>query len=116
VNVSQVSRQGGQAALYILTGPIPLDQGFHGKPVTKIVKTRSMTIRRTTQSDLPRQGVKRAPDLSAVQPRPASGYEKRLPVVDPESDPAEMHSWRVPYASKDGWVRDGIYQTWFPEW
>ena len=76
MNVAQVSRQGGQAALYILTGPIPLDQSFHGKPVTKIVKTRSMTIRRTTQSDLPRQEVKRAPDLSAVQPRPAPGYEE----------------------------------------
>jgi hypothetical protein len=32
--VPQVSRQGWQAALYILAGPIPLDQGFHGKPVT----------------------------------------------------------------------------------
>ena len=76
MNMPQVGRQDRQAALDILTGPIPLDQGFHGKPVTKIVKTRSMTIRRATQSDLPRQGVKRAPDLGAVQPRPTPGYEK----------------------------------------
>ena len=76
MNMSQVGRQDGQAALHILTRPIPLDQSFHGKPMTKIVKTRSMTIRRATQSNLPRQGVKRAPDLGAVQPCAAPGYEK----------------------------------------
>src|ERR1700693_258962 len=74
--MSQVGRQNGQAALHVLTGPIPLDQSFHCKSMTKIVKAWPMTIRRATQPDLPRQGVKRAPDLSAIQPSPTPRYEE----------------------------------------
>src|SRR6476646_1007945 len=72
----EVGRQNGQAALNILTGPIPLHQSFHGKSMTKVVKTWPVTIRRAAQPDLPRQGIKRSPDLSAIQPSPTSRYEE----------------------------------------
>src|SRR6516225_6924455 len=75
--MSQVGRQNGQAALHVLTGAIPLDQSLYSKSMTKIVKTRPMTIGRPTQTDLARQEVKRAPDLSAIQPSPTSRYEER---------------------------------------
>jgi len=75
VNVSQVGRQDGQAALHVLTRPIPLDQRFHGKLMPKIVKTRSMTIGRTTQSNLPLGLIvtgansKRQPELATFSER-----------------------------------------------
>src|ERR1700679_3418080 len=74
--MSQVVRQSVQAALNVWTGPIPLDQSLNSKSMTKIVKPWPMTIRRAAQPDLPRQCVKRAPDLSATQPGPTPRYEE----------------------------------------
>ena len=78
MNVPEIRRQNRQAALHVLTGPVPLDQRLHGEPVTKIVEARPMTGRSTPQTDLPRQIVKRAPDLGAVQTRATAGHEEGL--------------------------------------
>src|ERR1019366_6409597 len=74
----QKRRQDRQAALHVLTGPVPLHQCLHSESMAEIVKTRPMTIRRATQPDLPRQEVKRAPDLGTVQPCATAGYEECL--------------------------------------
>jgi len=53
VDLPQVGRQDWEAFLHFLTGPIPLNQGFHGEPVAEIVETWSVTIGRAPQPGLP---------------------------------------------------------------
>ena len=77
MNMPEIRRQHGKATLHVLAGPIPLDQSLHSKAVTKVVKTRPVAVRRATQSDLPRQEIERASDLSAVQAGSTAGYEER---------------------------------------
>jgi len=52
VNMPEVRRQNRQAALYVLTGPVPLDQRLHGEPVSKIVEPRPLTVQSSTPPDL----------------------------------------------------------------
>ena len=49
MTMSEAGRQNWQAAFYVLTGPVPLDQRFYSEPVAKIVQPRTMIVRRTTQ-------------------------------------------------------------------
>jgi len=65
MNMPQIRRQDRQAALHVLTGPIP---SFYSEPVTEIVETRPMAVSSTAQPDLTGQGVERASDLTTVQP------------------------------------------------
>src|SRR6476469_4625798 len=74
----QVCRQDRQAALYVLTGPVPLDQGLDGKSVSKIVQPGAMTVGGATQSDLPGEVVKRSPDIGAIESCTTTGHEENL--------------------------------------
>ena len=76
VNMSEIGRQDWQAAFYVLTGPVPLDQSFHGEPVSKIMQPRPMTVSGATQPDLAGQSIKGAPDLCAIQSSTTTGYEE----------------------------------------
>src|SRR5437867_2498273 len=74
--MTEVGGQERQFTLWVLMGPIPVHEGVSGKSVSHVVKTRSMTVGRATQTNLPAQRVERSMNISAIQPMAPAGDEQ----------------------------------------
>ena len=56
-----------QMTIWILVLPVPVQQGVRRERVSHVMETRPVTVGFTAQTDLTRQLVERAVDLSAVE-------------------------------------------------
>src|SRR5262245_13252741 len=75
VHMAEVGRQDRQTALGIVVGPIPLYERPGRESMAHVMQTGAPTVGWTAQTDLPRQGIERSMNVSAIQPTARTGDE-----------------------------------------
>ncbi len=65
--MSEVGGQHRQEALGILVGLIPAHERVGREAMPHVMQTRPMTVGRTAQADLPRQGIERSVNFAGIQ-------------------------------------------------
>src|SRR5712671_33900 len=73
--MAKVGGQDRPFALRVVLGPVPAHEGVRGKSVPHVVETRTMTVGRATETNLPTQRVERSMNIAAVQPMALAGDE-----------------------------------------